>query len=318
MNVFSVLTSIFIMIFAGLVIVRSIKAFINSSTKLAHIFNISEYTISFLLISLATSLPELVVSITSGIEKNSVLSYGNAVGSNLALLTLVVAIPVLISAPISTREIIKSKDIYYSSFFLFLALAFALDGVITRIDGFILIVGYLIYIQGVIKKITVFERILEKFEHINAWKEIVIFSASLIFLLLASEGIVRSAINLSNQLEVNLGYLGLTLTALGTSLPEIAYVISLARTKVNTEEILGDIIGSIVANSSLILGVAAVIYPINLKGTHLGFPTILFIISTLFLFLAFSKSDEVINKKEAWVLLLVYFLFLTVEFLLVI
>jgi len=141
-----------------------------------------------------------------------------------------------------------------------------------------------------------------------------LFAFSLALLLIASEGIVRSAIDLSQNLNVSLGFIGLTITALGTSLPEIAFVLGIINTNGNEEEITGDVIGSVVANSTLVLGTAAAIYPIQLGNSHFGFSTILIVISTLLLFLAFSKSDEKIDKKEAIALLCAYFLFIGLEY----
>lgn len=317
MNLHSLPANIVILIISALVISRAIKVFINSSTKLAQLLNISEYTISFLVISIATSLPELVVAITSGLKQNSILSYGDAIGSNLALLTLVMAIPILAGHSISTKDIIKSNDIYYSAFFLTLALVMALDGTITRIDGGALIIGYFYYSSSVLKRGTVLEQLLDNFkrEKTNVWKEGVLFIFSLVLLLAASQGIVSSAIDISTNLNVSLGFVGLTITALGTSLPEIAFVLSIMKdSHSNKDEIMGDVVGSVVANSTLVLGTAALIYPIKLGGTRFGLSTIMIILSTLLLFLAFSKTDEKIDKREAVALLVVYAIFISLEY----
>ena len=295
MNLHSLPVNIVVLLISALIIAKAIKIFIDS---------------------LATSLPEFVVAITAGVEKNTILSYGDAIGSNLALLTLIIAIPVLAGHSLSTKSIIRSKDIYYTTFFLLLALAMALDGTLSRIDGLLLIVGYFYYTRSVLKRGTVLETFVDrlKLEKTNVWKEGVLFVFSLALLLLASEGIVRSAIDLSENLNVSLGFIGLTITALGTSLPEIAFVLGIINTDGNEEEITGDVIGSVVANSTLVLGTAAVIYPIELGRSHFGFSTILIVISTLLLFLAFSRSDEKIDKKEAVALLVVYVLFVGLEY----
>lgn len=317
MNLHSLPINIVILVVSALVISRAIKVFINSSTKLAQLLKISEYTISFLVISVATSLPELVVAITSGLRQNSILSYGDAIGSNLALLTLVMAIPVLVGHSLSTKDIIRSNDIYYSAFFLTLALAMALDGVITRLDGGILIVGYLYYSNSVLKRGTVLENLMDRFkrERTNVWREGVLFVLSLLFLLVASQGIVRSAIDISTNLDISLGFVGLTITALGTSLPEIAFVLGIMNDDHgNKDEILGDVVGSVVANSTLVLGTAAMFWPINLGESKFGFSTIMIILSTLLLFLAFSKTDEEIDKREAITLLVIYVIFVSLEY----
>lgn len=306
--------NIAILVISALVITKAISLFIDSSSKLAHIFNISEYTIAFLVVSVGTSLPELVVAITSGLEQNSILSYGNTVGSNFVLLTLIVGLPILLNHKMSTKNLIISKDIYYGAFFMLLALAMALDGTITRIDGGILLIGYLVYSRAVLRRGTKLSAFLEKFEHVNAWKQWVIFALSLALLLVSSEGIVRAAVNISEQLHVSLGFIGLTLTALGTSLPELAFAFGIVKRHGNEDEIMADVIGSLVANSTLVLGAAATIFPIKLSASHLGFPTIIIMVLTLVLFLTFSKSDEEISRLEASVLIAVYILFITLEY----
>lgn len=317
MNIADLLLDILIMIISGLLITKSVRYFISSSTKLAHLMRISTYTISFFLISLGTTLPELVVSITSGIEKNTILAYGNAVGSNLALITLIISLPVVLGGRLSTKDVVKSKDIYWGAFFLLISLVMALDGIISRLDGIILLLCYVVYTHAVLRRGNVIEAFLEKFEHTNAWKQGVLFALSLIILLIASEGIVHSAISLSKILNLNLGYIGLTITAIGTSLPEISFAIGIVGTRKHQDEILGNVIGSVVSNSTLVLGTAAVIFPIKLGLSHLGFPTIIMLVCALMMFLAFSKSDENISKNEAYTLLAVYFLFLGLEYFLV-
>lgn len=309
--------NILVIIVSSLVLIKAVKLFVTSTIQLAHVLRISAYTVSFLLVSLGTSLPELFVSITSGIEKNTVLAYGNALGSNVALITLIISLPVLIGRPVSTREVIRSRDIYYSAIFLLLSLGLGLDRVLTRFDGLFLIVCYLFYVQLTVKKASLFESIKMRFETVNALKQLGIFLLSLILLLIASEGIVRSAVEISASLAISMSYIGLTLVAIGTSLPEIAYGLGIINGHKDHGEMMGDIIGSIVANASLILGVAAVLHPIDLRGSKIGFPTTLFLVSTLLLFLVFSKTDYKINKKEAWVLLTTYILFLAAEYILV-
>jgi cation:H+ antiporter len=314
MNLLFFVLNIAILAISAIVITRAIKIFIDSSTKLAHLLNISEYTIGFLVVSIGTSLPELVVAITSGLEKDSILSYGDAIGSNLVLLTLIVGLPIMLNHGMSTKNLIDSKDIYYSAFFMLLALAMSLDGILTRIDGALLLGGYIFYSQAVLRRGTKLEAFLEKFDRTNVWKQGVLFAFSLVLLLTASEGIVRAAVNISQLLDVSLGFVGLTMTAVGTSLPELAFAFGIVKTHGNEDEIMADVIGSVVANSTLVLGTASLIYPIDLGGSHVGLPTMIVLVLTLLLFLIFSKSDESVSRLEASILITIYVLFIAVEY----
>jgi len=275
---------------------------------------VSGYTISFLLVSVATSLPETIVGINSALAGKPILSYGNALGSNIALLTLIIAIPGFINSGLHTRKIFRSKDIYISSFFAILAVALALDGQVTRFDGYTLLVGYVIYSISFLRRNSHIHTFFHGYGRVNLLKESLIFIMSLCLIIISGELVVRGAINLADVLKISLGFMGLSIMAIGTSLPEIAYSIGLIK-KHKQNEVLGNVIGSVGVNSTLVLGITAVIEPIVIVNGGISITTYIFAIMVVALFLGFSKKDHDINKKEATVLLLVYIAFLTVEYL---
>jgi cation:H+ antiporter len=309
----SLLLELALILGSSFVLVKSVKLFIRSTSNIAQYFGISDYTIGFLLVAIATSLPEMVVGITSAVQQKTILSFGDAMGSNIALITVVVAAPGLINSGISTRQVVRSKDIYYTALFSLLALALSFDGKVSRVDGMFLLLGYFIYSLLFLRRRTSFKKLITKLESINIWKEIVLFCISLVFLLLASEGIVGAALNISEVWGLQLSYIGMSITALGTSLPEIAFVIGEAREH-NDDEIMGDVVGSVVANSTLVLGTASIIYPVFTNGrlisVSLGFTLAL----AISIFLLFSKSKERIDRGESAVLFLLYFLFIIGEY----
>jgi len=107
---------------------------------------------------------------------------------------------------------------------------------------------------------------------------------------------------------------GLTITAFGTSIPELAYVIKLMN-KSQQKEILGDIVGSLVANITLVVGIAAVIRPITITNTLTSSSSLIFLGITYLIFYIFSKTNKRIDHKESWMLALLYIVFIVVEFL---
>lgn len=306
-----------VLILAGsIALVTAVKLFIESSSKIARHWGVSGYTISFLIVAIATSLPEVVVGITSAIANNPILSLGNAVGSNVALLTLVISVPILLntSPGLSTRSVLHSKDAYYTLFFSLLPIALMLDGTLHRYDGLILLVVYCIYFFIVWKRSKGVEKILEQLEEINVWKQAVVFIGSLLLLLASSEAIVRAAIGLSSGIGLSVAFIGLTITAIGTSLPELAFTIGAASEGRHQQEILGDVVGSIVANSTVVLGFTAIITPIEIVNGQFGIFTVLSFVFMLLIFLRMIKTREKIDKGEALVLLFMYFGFLAFEF----
>lgn len=308
--------SLVLIVAGSIALITAVNLFIESSSKIARRWGISGYTISFLLVAIATSLPEIVVGVTSAIENNPILSFGNAIGSNVALITLVIALPILLntSPGLSTRSVLHSNDAYYTMFFCFLPIILLYDGALQRLDGVLLIMVYVSYFFIVWRRSKGVEKILEQLEEVNVWKQAVIFFGSLILLLLSSEVIVTSAINLSAGLGLSIAFVGLTITAIGTSLPEIAFAIGAAAKERHQQEILGNVVGSMVANSTAVLGFTAIITPIVIKDGQFGLITIISFILLLLIFLRMIKTREKIDKKEALVLLLLYFAFLAFEY----
>lgn len=306
--------NLLVMFLSALVLIKSVDWFMDSTSKLAHHFKISTYTISFFLIAIATSLPETIVGITSALNKNSLLSFGNIVGANIALLTLVISIPVLINSSISTRAILRSKDMYVAFILALLPHALILDGVLSRTDGLILLVMYTFYAYFTFRESKGLELIIEKLEHINIWKQVSIFILSLLLLLLASDIIVKQALSLSSQLGLSITFIGLTLTAMGTTLPETVFAIGAVKGRYQ-QQVLGNILGSVVANSTMVLGIASILYPINISPITNGkLSAIIFFVITLIFFIAFAKSKENITRLEAFILLSIYFIFLFIEY----
>jgi cation:H+ antiporter len=299
--------SILVILVASIALIKGVKVFISSATLIAHHLKISEYTIGFLLVAMGTSLPEVVVAINAGVQKNTILSFGDALGSNIALVTLVVALPTLFAGSMSTKTIINSKDIYYTALFAILPITLIIDGVLTRVDGSILLGTYFIYAAFVLRRAHGVEKLRDIVEKTNMWKQVVLFLFSLVVLLVTSHLIVQAAISLSLALKISIGFVGLSLTALSTSLPEIAFTIAAVKRNKHTE-VLGDIIGSVVANSTLVLGIASIIYPIDLGDSNIGTPTLFFTLLAILVFLRLARTKERITRVEALALIGLYVL----------
>ena len=211
-------------------------------------------------------------------------------------------------------KIFRSKDVYISSFFAILAVALALDGRVSKLDGYTLLAGYVIYSISFMRKNSHIHTLFHGYGRVNLLKEFLIFIMSLCLIIISGELVVRGAINLADALKISLGFIGLSIMAIGTSLPEIAYSIGLIK-KHKQNEVLGNVIGSVSVNSTLVLGITAVIEPIVIVNGGISITTYIFAILVIALFLGFSKKDHDINKIEAAILLLTYIIFLVVEYI---
>ncbi len=295
----------------SVVLVKSATKMISSSSNLARYFHISEYTISFLVVGIATSLPEFVVGAVSALDKKPILSFGNVVGSNIADLTIIIAVPIFIGGAISTRKLIKNKDLIYAAFFGIMPIALTFDLVLSRFDSLILLISYLFYVFLVLKRTSFFETIIDTLKRTNPYKEFFIFLVSTAFLLISGGVMVKSAESISLSMGVPLVFIGLTITALGTSLPELAFGIKAIKTH-HKGEVIGNVVGSVVANSTLVLALTALIEPINVSG-GIGVSSIIFLLIVLLLFFVLSVFNRELGKFEAAFLLLTYISFLFVE-----
>ncbi len=300
---------ILIIAFSSIILVKAVEIFVSSASRLARHFHISEYTISFLLIATATALPETIVGITSAIHKNPILSFGNTFGSSIALLTIIPAIPFIFRNKMSTYSIVRSRDVYYTAMYTILPLLLMLDLQLSFADGILLLIAYIYYAYRIIKRSRGIERLFDKLEQSNVFHQIILFVLSLCAIFFTSRWIVEFAQDLSSILGLGIAFIGMTITAIGTSLPEIAFTLEAAR-KNKTSEIFGDILGSVTANSTLVLGITAIIHPIIFPGYHLPFITAVMLILALAVFLRASETKEKIDRWEAAIMFIVYCLFI--------
>lgn len=304
--------SILIILISCLTLVKGVAYFIESVNHIAHKYNISTYTISFFLVALGTSLPELVVALNSSTSGKVALSFGDVMGSNIALLTIVIALPVFLTHRLSTKSLLHSKDLYFGTFLGFLPLVLLSNGNLSRIDGLILLSSYVFYLLVVFRKAQGIEVIRDSFDHTSTTRSALKFLASLFLMLASSELIVQAALNLSSALLVDLAFVGFTLTAIGTSLPEIAFSIGAINKKMH-HQIMGDVVGSVIANSTLVLGTAVVISPIHVFSIAYWYVPVSFTALSLLVFSKFALSKHSISNQEAIALFLLYFGFLITE-----
>ena len=297
------LIEIAILIFALFLVWKSSEIVLENSIILSHFFNASEFVVGFLLVSLATSLPELSIAITSLWQNASSVSVGNVIGSNFAEVTYVFgAILVFQSFSATKDERWKASNILMlCSLLIFLPLLFP-----SLLTSFFLIACFFAFAFLAFKQKSKVEKIeVSKRKALTAF----VFFAIGIFLLLTSASFtVKNAIYLASILNVSGVAIGATLVSLGTTLPELTIGIQSAR-RGNYELALGDSIGSVAVNSTLVLGVG------SLSSPRLGYN--FFIGAFCFLlaasFASFLLRKNILTKKIVAVLILEYVLFLSVN-----
>jgi len=293
---------------------------VKSLSRISRILGWREFIVASLVMALGSSLPELFVAITASISKKPQLSVGNVLGSNIVALTLVIAIGTFLAGSLKFEKRIIQKSTVFASLYILLPLLLMMDRNLSRIDGVILIAALLLYVRELVIQQ---KRFSKPFNHLELsysqkiktfLKEVGIFFASLFLLLLSSEGIVFSAASIASGSNITLIVIGILGIALGTSLPEITFAFRSIKMGYK-EMILGDAMGSVVMNSGLILGLTALISPFEIQKFPLYLNGIIFSAIVAIFFYIFARTKNEITKKEALVLLFIYLLFFTIEFL---
>ena len=292
---------------------------VDGLVHISKFLGLREFVVAFFVIAVAASLPNLFVGISSALRKIPQLSFGDIAGNNLAALTLVVAAAALFAKggiPAESRTVQKTSLFTIAA--AILPIILILDGLLSRTDGIVLIGLFIFYITWLFSKKERFTKIYDhsKEKQPDRFRTFLKDAAKvvlgLLIMILASQGIVLSAQFFAQNFNLSLLLIGILVTGLGSTLPEFYFDIVSAR-KGEGWMILGDLMGAIIIPSTLILGIVALICPIQLfDSSPLVIARFFLIVSALF-FLIFVRSNQRISKKEALVLLLIYIAFLITE-----
>ena len=272
------------------ILVWSADVFIDGAVVLAKKFSVPSFLIGVVILGLGTSAPEMVVSVLAALEGSPELALGNAYGSNIINIALVLGATVLIS-PIIIRKSIINRDLPLLILVTAVAAWQLSDGVLSNTDGIVLIV-LLVVVLGIQIILSLREGHHEHEDDgvVEAAEEEHSVSRGLgglfiglLVLILSSRAIVWGAVELATLWGLSELIIGLTIVAVGTSLPELVASISAAR-KGEHDMALGNIIGSNIFNTLAVVGLAALIAPITPNGIILSRDILAMALLTLLLF----------------------------------
>ncbi|MFC1728125.1 sodium:calcium antiporter [Nanoarchaeota archaeon] len=305
-DILLLIVSVLVMIGAGTVLVRSL-------TKIATFLKLSGFVIGFIIMAFATSIPELFVGITSAIAKTPALALGTVIGANIIDLTLVIGVAIILSRGIKIESSKTKKDSLYMFGIASVAMVLTfLGNELSRIDGAILILLFFWYAKHLIREGHVFKQELEnKIKRWEVVRSVALFIIALVILFYSASFVVGYAGDISFTLGVPPVLIGLLLIALSTTLPELVFTTKAVRMG-QSSLALGDLIGSVVVNSTLVLGVTALIFPIS--AHYLTFlVSALFMITVAFIFATYTSITKRLGWRVGTSLILLYVLFLITE-----
>lgn len=310
------LLAIAAMIIGLALLVWSADKFVDGSVGLAEGLGMSKVMIGLTIVSLGTSAPEIFVSITAAMANASELALGNAVGSNIANVGLVLAVTALVAA-LPVKEGLIKQDLPALLAVTAICCFLLMDLSLSRPDGMALLVMLLILMSLMFryKKEHPEELVEGDLEEVipdyNTKESIIAFVIGLITLVISSRMLVWGAVDIATELGVSEVVIGLTIVAIGTSLPEMAASVTSALR--NHHDIaLGNIIGSNILNLLAVLSCASIIYPIEITREIFlrDYGAMVFFTVALALFVMLPKKRKQLSKVEGIILLLGYFAYM--------
>lgn len=297
-----ILIQILLLALGFVMLIKGADWFVDGASGIATKFGIPQLVIGLTIVAMGTSSPEAAVSISAAINGNADITIGNIVGSNILNIFIILGI----SAVITTLAVAKSTMKYETPLMIAitaLLLILGLDGKIGLIDGIIMLAafaGYMMYLFKMAKD-NMDEQADEPKKDIKIVKAIIFTIIGLALIVIGSNVTVDAATKIAEAFGVSERFIGLTIVALGTSLPELFTSVSAAR-KGNADIAIGNIVGSNIFNILFVVGVSAIIVPVPFASNFI-FDTIVAIIAAVMLLLCCIKTQSL--KRWAGILMLI-------------
>ena len=289
--------NIILLVLGFILLLKGADWFVDGSSSIASRFGIPQLIIGLTIVAMGTSLPEAFVSITAALKSNAAITIGNVVGSNILNVGIILGITALIRPLRIQNSTIK----YEMPFMMLVTLLLILQGInqnISRFDGIIMwlfFLGYLYYIFRMTKNQS---------EETEIKKTNPLFiPLGLVCLMIGSNFAVDAATNIAISLGVSQRFIGLTIVALGTSLPELVTSVTAAK-KGNADIAIGNIIGSNIFNILFVVGSSALITPVPFEPNFI-IDSFVAILIGLVLYIC-TKKTRVLDKKAGILLLVTY------------
>lgn len=305
----------FFLVLGLLLLLIGSKMLVDGASSIATKLGISPGLIGLTVVSIGTSMPELLVGVNAALKGNSDIVIGNVLGSNLSNLGLVLGLSGIFYPVLIPRSILKSYYmIMLSVSILFLGLS--LDGLLDFWDGILLIFLFFTFNIYLLRNIgsgigSAKNEGKQQVDQVNAYswfKSSSLFVGGAIGLYVGAELLVSNAVNISRSLGVTERVISITILSIGTSLPELFTSIVAALSK-STDLAIGNILGSNILNILLIIGVASILQPVRVASEFLSFDYWWMMGITLILF-PLMRIRMRISKIEGGLLLGIYLTYL--------
>lgn len=308
------LTTILLLVVGFVFLIKGADFLIDGASALAKRFGIPDLVIGMTVVAFGTSLPELFVNIIASTEGNTDLAIGNILGSNIANILLILGIASLI-APLAVQKNTIWKEIPFSTLAIVALAILANDvliggmasSILSRNDGFVLLCFFAVFMYYIVS-VTRSENTdspADTQQQQNVWRSLAFILLGLVGLSFGGQWIVESAVHISALMGIEQKVVGLTVVAIGTSLPELA-ASAVAAYRNNADIAIGNVVGSNIFNIFWILGVSAAITPLPFQPSANVDIGVTFIASLALFLLVFVSRPHQLQRKHGIVFLLLY------------
>ena len=289
--------NIILLVLGFILLLKGADWFVDGASSIASRFGIPQLIIGLTIVAMGTSLPEAFVSITAALKSNAAITIGNVVGSNILNVGIILGITALIR-PLHIQNSTMKYEMPFMILVTFVLILLGINTTISRLDGIIMwlfFLGYLYYIYKMSKN---------QMEETEIKQTNPLFiPLGLVCLMIGSNFAVDAATNIAISLGVSQRFIGLTIVALGTSLPELVTSVTAAK-KGNADIAIGNIIGSNIFNILFVVGSSALITPVPFEPNFI-IDSFVAILIGLVLYIC-TKKTRVLDKKAGILLLITY------------
>lgn len=304
------LLTIVIFVIALYLVIKGAVMATKYSAQLAESFHLSKYTVGFIVVAVISILPETFIAMSSAFSGVPSFGFSMLLGSNVADLTLIFTIIVLYAKRDLKIEskILKNHSVY--PFMLLLPLVLGFDGYFSRVEGVALIIVGAVFYYLALKNGV--DGAMSFGNRNGKYKSFLMLLGSMVILLIGSYFVVTSATTLANSLRVSPIFMGMLIVGLGTTMPELFF--SLGAVKKREDSLaVGDILGTVLADATIVVGVLALINPFSFPQKII-YVTGVFMVTASFVLFHFMRSGRTLSKKEAYMLFVFWLVFVLVEF----
>ena len=294
-----------ILLVVGFVLlIKGSDFFVDGSSNIASILKIPTLIVGLTIVAFGTSAPEAAVSITSSLSGSNALAVSNVIGSNLFNMMLIIGLCALLRELKIGRDVLN-KDLPFLVVITAILSAFIIIGwSISRIEGIILlllIIGYVAYLVYSAKN-TKEAQIVEK-PKMGLLRSIIYIIGGMAGIIIGADFVVDSASYIAMAFGMSETLVGLTIVAIGTSLPELVTSLT-ALKKEENQLIIGNVIGSNIFNILFVLGASSIISPITINPNMLI--DVALMLGVTILFFIFGKTQDKYDKKEGFILVALF------------